>query len=100
MSQKSGHHHHDQTPHPDKAAEGNDLKDPVCGMDVGRDSPHHTEIYFCSENCLTKFLENPSAYLAKHEQPAKSDEPEVHALDTEDVLYTCPMHPEVKQVGP
>ena len=43
MSQENGHHHHDQTPHPDKAAEGNVLKDPVCGMDVGKDSPHHTE---------------------------------------------------------
>ena len=66
MSQENGHHHHDQTPNPDKAAEGNVLKDPVCGMDVGKDSLHHTEygggkIYFCSEHCLTKFQENPSA---------------------------------------
>jgi Cu+-exporting ATPase len=81
MSQENGHHHHDQTSNPDKAAEGNVLKDPVCGMDVGKDSPHHTEygggkIYFCSEHCLTKFQENPSAYRAKHEQLAKSDEPE------------------------
>jgi hypothetical protein len=43
MSQENGHHHHDQTSNPDKAAEGNVLKDPVCGMDVGKDSPHHTE---------------------------------------------------------
>ena len=72
MSQEHEHHHHDQTPHPDKAAAGNGLKDPVCGMDVGKDSPHYTEqgeekIYFCSEHCLTKFQESPSAYLAKHE---------------------------------
>lgn len=105
MNQEHAHHHHDQTPHPDKAAEGNVLKDPVCGMDVGKDSPHHTEqggekIYFCSENCLKKFKENPSAYPAKHEQAAKSDEPEVHATEKEDVLYTCPMHPEILEDRP
>ena len=43
MSQENEFHHHDQTPHPDKAAAGIVLKDPVCGMDVGKDSPHHTE---------------------------------------------------------
>lgn len=105
MSQENGHHHHDQTPHPDKAAEGNVLKDPVCGMDVGKDSPHHIEhggekIYFCSEHCLTKFQENPSAYRATHGQLAKRDEPEDRAPPKEIDLYTCPMHPEVKQAGP
>ena len=105
MSQENGHHHYDQTPHPDKAAEGNVLKDPVCDMDVGKDSSHQTEygggkIYFCSEHCLTKFQENPSAYRAKHEQLAKSDEPEVRAPQKGIDLYTCPMHPEVKQAGP
>ena len=100
MSQNNGHHHHDQTPHPDKAPEGNVLKDPVCGMDVDRDSPHHTKIYFCSEGCLKKFQENPSAYLANHEQAADSGKPEVHTTKKEGVLYTCPMHPEVKQNGP
>ncbi|MDA3896601.1 MAG: heavy metal translocating P-type ATPase, partial [Desulfobacteraceae bacterium] len=105
MSQEHEHHHHDQTPPPDKAAEESVLKDPVCGMDVGKDSPHHAEhdggmIYFCSENCLKKFQENPSAYRAKHEQAAKSDKPEVHAPRKKSDLYTCPMHPEVKQAGP
>ena len=105
MSQENELYHHDKTPNPDKAAEENVLKDPVCGMDVGKDSPHHTEqgeekIYFCSEHCLTKFQENPSAYRAKQEQPEKRDEPEVHAPRKETDLYTCPMHPEVKQAGP
>ena len=105
MSQENGNHQHDQTPHPDKAAAGNVLQDPVCGMDIGKDSPHHTEygggkIYFCSEHCLTKFQENPSAYRAKHEQLAKSDEPEVRAPPKGIDPYTCPMHPEVKQAGP
>lgn len=60
MSQENELYHHDKTPNPDKTAEENVLKDPVCGMDVGKDSPHHTEqgeekIYFCSEHCLIKF---------------------------------------------
>ncbi len=105
MSQENGHHHHDQKVHSDKAAEGNVLKDPVCGMDVGKDSPHHAEnegekIYFCSEQCLTKFQENPSAYRAKHEQLVKRDKPEVRAPPKEIDLYTCPMHPEVLQDRP
>jgi Cu+-exporting ATPase len=74
-------------------------------MDIGKNSPHHTEyggekIYFCSEDCLTKFQENPSAYRAKHEQLAQSDEAGVRAPPKETDLYTCPMHPEVKQAGP
>ncbi len=105
MSQENGLHHYNQTPHPDKAAEGNVLKDPVCGMDVGKDSPHHIEhggkkICFCSERCLTKFQENPSAYRATHGQLAERDEPEGRAPPKEIDLYTCPMHPEVKQAGP
>ena len=88
MSQENGHHHDDQTPHPDKAAEGNVLKDPVCCIDVGKDSPHHIEqgeekIYFCSEHCLTKFQKNPSAYPIKYEKIAKRDEPEVHTPGNE-----------------
>lgn len=55
MNQKNVHHQHDQTPHPDNAAAGNDLKDPLCGMDVGKESPYHAEqgeekLYFCSEH--------------------------------------------------
>ena len=105
MGQENGHHHHDQIFHPDKAAVGNILKDPVCDMDVGKDSPHYTEyggetIYFCSEHCLVKFQKNPSVYRAKHEQPEKSDKPEVHAPPKETDLYTCPMHPEVLQDRP
>ena len=105
MSQETGHHRQDQTPHPDKAVEGNVLKDPVCDMDVGKDSPHHTEyggkkIYFCSDHCLKKFQKNPSAYRAKQEQLAKSDESEVSSPLKAIDLYTCPMHPEVKQTGP
>jgi len=70
-------------------------KDPVCGMAVKPDSPHHAvhggQTYrFCSANCLDKFKAEPQRYLA----PAEA---EVAATGGE---YTCPMHPEVRQAGP
>ncbi|MDA3787169.1 MAG: heavy metal translocating P-type ATPase, partial [Desulfobacula sp.] len=99
MNKNNKHHDHDQTHHLDEALKKNALKDPVCGMDVGKDSPHYTDhgeerIYFCSEHCQKKFEENPSAYLTEQEQPAKDEK------QKETNLYTCPMHPEVKQTGP
>lgn len=44
-------------------------RDPVCGMLVGDDAPAHlvhegTEYWFCSEDCLRRFLEDPSRYAA------------------------------------
>ncbi|HLP97376.1 MAG TPA: heavy metal translocating P-type ATPase [Sideroxyarcus sp.] len=72
------------------------LKDPVCGMTVKPESPHHfeyrgAEYHFCSAKCLANFQVSPETYLEPHpaEQPAKSG-----------VMYTCPMHPEVHQPGP
>jgi Cu+-exporting ATPase len=70
--------------------------DPVCGMTPKPDTPHrHThhdvEYQFCSAHCRTKFMDAPHTYL---EPPGL--EPEA-SLGT---LYTCPMHPEIEQVGP
>ncbi len=69
--------------------------DPVCGMQVAEDSPHrheyHGETYrFCSSGCLEKFRVDPDNYLESVALP--------HA--DESVIYTCPMHPEVRQRGP
>ncbi|MDX1566027.1 MAG: HAD-IC family P-type ATPase, partial [Phycisphaeraceae bacterium] len=73
------------------------LKDPVCGMDVKEDAPLHHEhegrtYRFCSEGCLEKFKQDPGRYLSDE----KPDEP---PADPE-AIYTCPMHPEVRQKGP
>jgi Cu+-exporting ATPase len=48
--------------------------------------------YFCSAGCREKFLADPARYLNKNERPLL----EV----SEGTIYTCPMHPEVRQVGP
>jgi Cu+-exporting ATPase len=50
--------------------------------------------YFCSEKCLEKFESDPDKYLSeKKEKKENSDQ-------NDQRLYTCPMHPEVEQVGP
>jgi Cu+-exporting ATPase len=46
--------------------------------------------YFCAERCRAKFIADPSAYFAE-----RKPEPVI-----EGAIYTCPMHPEIRQVGP
>jgi Cu+-exporting ATPase len=87
MSEACCGSHHDNS-------EG-ELTDPVCGMSVTAESPHQTtyqgeEYYFCSAHCLEKFKQEPEAVLAP--KSAKKGDPTA--------VYTCPMHPEVEQVGP
>lgn len=76
-------------------AGGGLLKDPICGMDVNRDSEHYFEFegehyYFCTAHCRKKFAENPRRYL-------ESREPVEVAPETQ---WTCPMHPEVLEDHP
>ncbi|MBA3666634.1 MAG: heavy metal translocating P-type ATPase [Sphingomonas sp.] len=74
------------------------VKDPVCGMTVDpAATPHHAhhggeEYHFCSAGCRTKFVANPDRYLGDSTRP----EPEA----TPGAMWTCPMHPEIRQVGP
>jgi YHS domain-containing protein len=74
------------------------LKDPVCGMTVTAQSPHVLEhegepVYFCSAGCKAKFAANPGKYLSAHTHAAE----EPVAAGT---IYTCPMHPEIRQDHP
>jgi len=48
--------------------------------------------YFCGKSCLAKFQADPLKYLAP--------KPVVAAAEAKDVEYTCPMDPEVVQMGP
>jgi len=73
-------------------------KDPVCGMDVSKNSKHHSEhngqsFYFCSEHCLHKFRGHPEQYPANETSPP-------HDTGHESGTHTCPMHPEVVQDHP
>jgi Cu+-exporting ATPase len=72
-------------------------RDPVCGMTVDpqRTAHRHTvaghTYYFCSAGCRGKFATDPAKYL--NPKPAA-------APAAETAIHTCPMHPEVRQVGP
>src|SRR3954471_5190062 len=74
------------------------VRDPVCGMTVDpatskhRFDHHGATFHFCSAGCRTKFAEDPAKYLAKDKTP----EPEMPA----GTIYTCPMHPQIRQAGP
>jgi len=75
--------------------------DPVCGMKVNvataknvAEHEGHT-YYFCNPKCLAKFTAEPRRYLKPAEvveRPAPPPPP--------GTIFTCPMHPEVRQVGP
>jgi len=79
------------------AAQEGMATDPVCGMAVDpHTTPHRAEhggrpYYFCSARCREKFLAEPERWL-------EGRGPAVAA--PADAVYTCPMHPEVRQVGP
>ncbi len=97
MADACGHSHH----HKGGASRETPLaRDPVCGMSVDpTKSPHHTEhqgvtYHFCAARCREKFVADPAKYLVPSEQRAPAPPPKPG------VIYTCPMHPEVRQVGP
>jgi P-type Cu+ transporter len=93
----TGHASHDHSG--DRQATTQDgVRDPVCGMLV---DPHTTQhrhqhegrtYYFCSGGCRSKFVAEPTKYLTK---PSQSDE-----RIPVGAIYTCPMHPQIRQVGP
>jgi Cu+-exporting ATPase len=72
--------------------------DPVCGMKVDpAKSPHHhayrhRDYSFCSASCRGKFTADPEKYLNKRDPDETAAPP--------GAIYTCPMHPEVRQIGP
>ncbi len=73
------------------------LKDPVCNMNVTEQSVHHFEYqhhqyYFCGAKCRTKFSADPESYL--HPAPKEPEPVKPGAI------YTCPMHPEIRQDHP
>ena len=73
--------------------------DPVCGMEVAIAGAKHVaahgghDYYFCSGRCRERFVADPQQYLTGSHKQAAADLPE-------GTIYTCPMHPEIRQVGP
>jgi len=85
------------SPCPHGVASSRAEQDPVCAMDV---DPHMTAhrateggrpYYFCSSGCRAKFVASPATYLARTRDAPKR---------VPGSVYTCPMHPQIRQVGP
>jgi len=89
------------------------VKDPVCGMIVeplkaaGKVEHGGNAYYFCSPRCKERFEKEPEKYLAA---PGMGGMERTHVhthehagtppADTQNIRYTCPMHPEIVQIGP
>jgi len=98
-------HGHDHAHHPGchhgiaAAPPAGKVLDPVCGMTVDpAATAHHAEhggetFHFCSAGCRTKFVADPDRYLHPESRAAEPPPPP-------GTIYTCPMHPEVRQEGP
>ena len=75
------------------------VRDPVCGMSVDPHTAVHRAdhgghpYYFCAAGCRTKFIADPAKYLTPSELQSHEPVPE-------GTIYTCPMHPEIRQIGP
>jgi Cu+-exporting ATPase len=92
MATVHDHTHHDGHDHQAMAI------DPVCGMSVDprtatlKADHQGATYYFCSAGCRTKFIAAPAKYLG-------ATKPEAEPMP-DGTIFTCPMHPEIRQVGP
>jgi Cu+-exporting ATPase len=91
-------------------------RDPVCGMFVDPSKTPHKHVhdcetyYFCSAGCVKKFALTPDKYLAAPYPASDGHHHDHHHAEmsraghrqtaSKDAIYTCPMHPEVRQIGP
>ena len=98
----AGHHPHDPAGHRHReAGPASAQMDPVCGMQVSPTTAQHRAdhrgktYFFCSAECHAKFEANPSAYLV-----TEADAPAPAREQPQGVIYTCPMHPQIRQIGP
>src|SRR5256886_5131704 len=96
-------------------------KDPVCGMMVAAEKAaakiEHAgnTYYFCSTRCAERFSDEPEKFLAApgtagmEQGPAHAEHDAARhsgatasraATDEKKIRYTCPMHPQIIQIGP
>ncbi len=92
------HAQHGHSPHGPSSPTAQSDIDPVCGMSVAPDAPHHAmheghDYRFCSAGCRSKFVADPVRYL-RPKVDARSVAPISGAQ------YTCPMHPEIVRDAP
>src|SRR5262252_4745363 len=92
------HGAHPHRHHVSAGAGAGSATDPVCGMTVDAQQTQHrtthsgTDYFFCSSRCRTKFEAEPAGYVAGEKFPPKPS--------AAGAIYTCPMHPQIRQPGP
>ncbi|OYZ23555.1 MAG: copper-translocating P-type ATPase [Bdellovibrio sp. 28-41-41] len=98
-SADSSTHNHDNHQHDRNSGHAVEEIDPVCGMKVdpatakgGSSSFNGKSYYFCSTKCKTKFDAKPDSFLTS----IKNE----HKPKIQNIEYTCPMHPQIRQMGP
>jgi Cu+-exporting ATPase len=81
-------------------------KDPVCGMQVAEDraaaTAQHAGVmfYFCSSRCHDRFVADPAAFVTTGAGGQGHDAARPASPAPPGAMYTCPMHPEVRQDHP
>src|ERR1043165_878561 len=91
-------HNHHAHEHDHGAAAESGVRDPACGMTGDPHTARHRHQhagrawYFCSSGCRAKFAAAPDKYLGKEQRAA--------APVPDGTVHTCPMQPEIRQIGP
>ena len=97
MTEHQQRHDDPRKPRPTDASAA--VRDPVCGMSVDPATAQYraehdgAAYHFCSASCRAKFLADPAKYLRPSESAATPPAPN-------GVIYTCPMHPQIRQAAP
>ncbi|SEE16972.1 Cu+-exporting ATPase [Rhizobiales bacterium GAS191] len=100
--QGAPHRHDDHHNHHAGYGADHHALDPVCGMTVdtrtarNRHEHHGQSFFFCSAGCASKFRSDPERYLS----PDSTAKPALPLSATPGTIFTCPMHPEIRQEGP
>jgi Cu+-exporting ATPase len=98
------HSHHDRAGEaapPDGLAPG-EVIDPVCGMSISPADAVGTADYqgktyhFCSDRCLEQFRADPARFI----DASRTEDSRAATAADRAAEYTCPMHPEIRQIGP
>lgn len=84
------------------------VRDPVCGMMVSPESARAkgnvhrhggADYFFCGSKCLAKFQAEPERFL--NPVPDSGSESVQNTLQNrKSDIFTCPMHPEIRHIGP
>ena len=96
-NQRASHEHHHHHQHSEETAAATTATDPVCGMQLDPHTAQHRAshggqtYYFCSAKCRETFVAHPEQYVGESKAAASAPA---------GTIYTCPMHPQVRQVGP